>query len=327
MLVLSASPPTLPVKVPTHLERLGTKAPDRISNSSVETIKQPLFQGVLQKTESIASEAIHKAPQFRYGRIENNIREVTRIALVHGLPLALAPLSFSGIPGLLLAFALTPVLLFSGWLGRRIGRHVSREQLTGGLKLFHRIRELFDPKLSEIEKNRLKAEMEKATTPEERAKILKKFSHRNHVEKINNAFRDFASGARLPGLLSFIRNEKYRSWLLKTLKVNEEKRFGRFLNDFLNAKTLSKNAMYTNIAQSESLMSALGAGVRGTRDMVVDFEVMPRVGKYVSQVGDSKLLPGFMKPLVQGAGLGLKNWFVTKSAWDAAMAMRKTSKT
>lgn|GEM_PF-3436135 len=298
---------------------------DKFFSENITATSAPQFQGRVTKND-FSHLRPSSVPKMRYGHFENNVREGIRIALVHGLPMALAPISLAGIPGLMLTIALMPLVYIAGKLGRHIGRHVSRENLTGILKLFHRVRELFDPKLSEVEKKQLHEQLQNASTPEARDEILKKFSHRNHVDKINTALRDFASGAQVPGILSFIRNDKYRNWLLKTLKVDETKRFGRFVNAFINNKTLFRNQMFSEIAQSKSGVSALGTGVRGAKNWYIDFSLMPKVGRYVTKVGNSKLLPGFMKPVVQGIGISMKNWFITKSAWDAALTLRKKPK-
>jgi len=314
--VISASP-TLTPKSKILLEQQASKV---AGPSAV-----PQFQGRVTKSESLHLRP-SSTPTMRYGHFENNAREGLRIALVHGLPMALAPISLAGIPGLMLTVALMPLLYIVGKIGRHIGRHVSRENLTGVLKLFHRVRELFDPKLSDVEKKKLQEQLQKATTPEARDEILKKFSHRNHVDKINTAMRDFAITAQVPKLFSFIQNDKYRNWLLKTLKVDGTKRLGRFVNAFINNKALFRNQMYSEIAQSKSGFSALGTGVRGARNWYIDFTLMPQIGGFISKVGHSPFLPGFLKPVVKGVGVGMNNWFITKSAWDAALTLRKKPK-
>ena len=318
--MISASPPLTHKQSPTLASFKGKGDSSLVEN--VNAASAPQFQGKITTGETLHLKP-SSLPKMRYGHFENNAREGIRIALVHALPMALAPISLAGIPGLMLTIALMPMVYIAGKLGRHIGRHVSRENLTGMLKLFHRVRELFDPKLSDVEKQHLKEQLEKAVTPEEREHILKKFSHRNHVDNINKELRNFAITAQVPKLFSFVQNDKYRNWLLKTLKMDETKHLGRFVNAFINNKTLFRNQMFSEIAQSKSGLSALGTSVRGARNWYIDFSLMPQIGGFITKVGSSPFLPGFLKPVVHGVGIGLNNWFITKSAWDAALTLRK----
>jgi hypothetical protein len=293
------------------------------STAPVRAAHSPFFQGHATLSSPPLSN-VPMTPKVQYGHFENNLREGIRIAFVHILPLALAPISLAGWPGFLLSLALMPLLYVAGKIGRYVGRHVDPKNLTGVLKLFHRLHALLNPKMSENEVQHLQERLKSAKTPAEREEILRNFSEGNHVDKINDVLSDFVATSKLPGLFSsFVQNESYRKWMFNFLKINPLTKTGRFVNAFINNTTLFKNQVFSQVTNSTSASAAMGASIRGAKDWYVDFQLMPKIGRAIDNVASTPFIPGFIKPFAQGAGVSLKNWFLTKSAWDAAKAVRR----
>jgi hypothetical protein len=299
---------------PTPLAPVPSTAPDGVSFDTLNTSPHDRLKGALKL----------EAP--RYGRLQNNIREVVRIALMNVLPLALAPISLAGWPGFILSLALMPLLYVAGRAGRSIGKHVDPENLTGALRLFRQLHALVSPTLTMQERKSLQQKLSEAPSPEARESILQEFRGRDHLDKINQTLSDFAATAKLPKLFSFfIPNDQFRQWMMTALKMDGATRTGRFVNAIINNQTLFRSQVFSDIANSETAGIALRSGAKGVWQGFIDFTFMPKVGMFLTQMASAPWCPPFLKPVLLGLGETCKNWFVAKSAWDAASLFRRTS--